>query len=374
MARKFLYLVALATALLIAGAILLVLFSDRATRIAFVPSAKFAEPGALTVDTYADPAMWIARPGLAQDPSRWRPKGTEALPPLPEGAPKAEVFFVHPTSLFDSKAWNAALGDADARARAAMLVRGIASAFGDAGEVWAPRYRQATLGAFLTEEPQAQQAIDAAYRDVALAFDAFLTDLPPDAPIVLAGHSQGALHVLRLYRDRVKGHDLAARVAAVYAVGWPISIAHDLPVLGLHPCATADEPGCLIAYSSFAEPADPSSMLKAYFASKGFDGKVRGEGPVLCVNPLTGTRGASAGAALNLGTLKPNAEMTDGELVPSAVPARCDGRGLLLIGDPPNLGPYTFPGNNYHVYDVPLFWANLRADVSRRLAAWDLAH
>ena len=24
------------------------------------------------------------------------------------------------------------------------------------------------------------------------------------------------------------------------------------------------------------------------------------------------------------------------------------------------MGPYVLPGNNYHVYDYPLFWANVR--------------
>jgi len=42
---------------------------------------------------------------------------------------------------------------------------------------------------------------------------------------------------------------------------------------------------------------------------------------------------------------------------------------LLLIGDPPDLGPYVLPGNNYHVYDIPLFWRNVQADVLRRVAA-----
>jgi len=32
------------------------------------------------------------------------------------------------------------------------------------------------------------------------------------------------------------------------------------------------------------------------------------------------------------------------------------------------------PGNNYHVYDMTLFWANLRADYERRTAAWLKAH
>jgi len=28
------------------------------------------------------------------------------------------------------------------------------------------------------------------------------------------------------------------------------------------------------------------------------------------------------------------------------------------------------PGNNYHVYDYSLFWANVRADANRRLKAF----
>ena len=55
---------------------------------------------------------------------------------------------------------------------------------------------------------------------------------------------------------------------------------------------------------------------------------------------------------------------------PGRVPARCAGRGFLLIGGGPDVGPYTLPGNNYHVYDYSLFWANVRADALRRLAAF----
>ena len=53
------------------------------------------------------------------------------------------------------------------------------------------------------------------------------------------------------------------------------------------------------------------------------------------------------------------------------MPARCDVRGFLLIGENgPDLGPYVLPGNNYHVYDYALFWANIRADAAARLAAF----
>ena len=59
-----------------------------------------------------------------------------------------------------------------------------------------------------------------------------------------------------------------------------------------------------------------------------------------------------------------------GRLVAGTVPAQCDPAGYLLIGPPPAIGPLVLPGNNYHVYDVALFWAAVRADMARRVAAW----
>ena len=69
----------------------------------------------------------------------------------------------------------------------------------------------------------------------------------------------------------------------------------------------------------------------------------------------------------------PDEDLGSGELVEGAVPARCGKQGLLLIGDPPELGPGVLPGNNYHVYDIPLFWRNLQRDVERRMRAWAAA-
>ena len=66
--------------------------------------------------------------------------------------------------------------------------------------------------------------------------------------------------------------------------------------------------------------------------------------------------------------------MKSGTLRPAMVPARCDSRGLLLIGQPPEMGNLVFPGNNYHVYDIPLFWENLRLDTIRRVNAWAGGH
>ena len=366
MARKFLYVIAVLIVLVIAGAFAYRLYGTQLLRLALVPRETFVGERPIDAAAYADKAMWIARPDIDGNPTRWTPSGY-----TPATAPGAAVFFIHPTSYLARDHWNAPLGDREANDRAALFLRGQASAFNEAGQVWAPRYRQATFGAFLTNVTDAQRALDLAYGDVSAAFDAFLMQIDPARPIILAGHSQGALHLERLLRDRIaKDPALAKRIVAAYVVGWPISTTTDLGALGLPACATADQPGCILSWESFAEPADPSLILDTYDATTGFDGHPRKGTAILCINPLTGTPDTAAPASANLGTLYPTADLSSAAIVAARVPARCAGRGFLLIGEPPNLGSYVLPGNNYHVYDYSLFWANVRADAGRRLAAF----
>ncbi|MCB2065603.1 MAG: DUF3089 domain-containing protein [Erythrobacter sp.] len=389
MLRRFLYIVTFLIVLVIAVLFVLRVYAEELTELALVPDVQFAEQAPLADNAWQDPAMWFSRPSMdpANDPARWQPALREgsAPPPAEEEtaqadsasaeAPRFAVFFIHPTSFMERSAWNAPLDDETSQARARVMVRGMASAFNRASEIWAPRYRQATYGAFLTDAPAAGQALDAAYRDVSEAFDFFVDSVPDDMPIVIAGHSQGGYHVVRLLLDRIKGTPLADRVAVAYAVGMPISVQTDLPELGLPPCATPLQAGCLASWASFAEPADTGQYLRLYNETPGINGASRSGTPILCFNPLTGTLNQAAGAERNLGTLVPQDDLANGDLVPGAVPARCDpATGVLLIGDPPDLGAYVLPGNNYHVYDIPLFWANLQADVVTRVEAWQAAH
>ena len=378
MARKFLYFVAFCITLVIAGAILLALFPNQLTKLATVPSVAFTPVKPLEANAYEDPALWYSRPGIGlKDPARWQPAyaNDRGLLPTPADppAPRFAVFFVHPTSYLSRASWNAPLengGDPDAERIARIYLRGMASPFNAASEIWAPRYRQATMGAFLTDAPEGKQAIDAAYADVREAYRYFLSSIAPDTPIVLAGHSQGSLHLKRLLAEEVRGSPAADRLAAAYIVGWPVSLQHDLPQMGFPACAAPDQSGCVLSWQSFAEPADPSLVLEAYGSMPALDGDAPGVSPMLCTNPLTGTFGGEAPASANLGTLVPEDSMEKGELAPGLVPARCDNRGILLIGAPPEMGSYVLPGNNYHVYDLPLFWANTKADVIRRVETW----
>ncbi|MDE2597207.1 MAG: DUF3089 domain-containing protein [Sphingomonadales bacterium] len=367
MARKFLYIVAFCIVVYMAGRLALTLFPEQITRAALVPGGRFEPQPPVAGNAYAADSLWISRPGMAGgDPARFLPQGAaQNANPLP-----AAVFFVHPTSYLERKHWNGPVDDRDAARIAAMMVRGMASAFNGSPDLWVPRYRQATLGAFLTDAPEARQALDLAYGDVARAFDRFVASTPADQPIVLAGHSQGAYHLRRLIKEKVAGTPLARRVVAVYAIGWPVSLEHDLPAMAMPACQTATQTRCVLSWLSYAEPANPAMTLSAYERSSGLDGKSLKGSAFICSNPLTGSLGGTAPAAVNLGTLVPDEKAHSAALKPGMVPARCGADGLLYIGPAPDLGPYVFPGNNFHVYDIPLFWANLRADVTRRVAAW----
>jgi hypothetical protein len=380
--RRFLYGIVISLLVVLAVLFGLRLYSEDLTRLALVPTIDFSEQEALADNAYADPAMWFSRPGMGApaDPARWQPAYRQGMAspvtpaasetPASAAPPPFAVFFVHPTSYYESSRWNAPLDDEQSQQFARIFVRGLGSAFNQASEIWAPRYRQATFGSFLADSPSSRKAIDAAYRDVAQAFDLFAARVDPQTPIVLAGHSQGALHVLRLLREKVAGTPLVNRVAAVYPVGWPISVEHDLPALPLPACAASGQAGCVSSWISFANDPDPAMMLGIYAASPGYDGQPRGDSPILCVNPLTGSVNGVADMDANLGTLVPSGDLTTGDLVPGAVPASCNRQGLLMIGDPPEMGAHVLPGNNYHIYDIPLFWANLRKDVVNRVTAW----
>ena len=147
MVRKFLHAVVVLLVLIIAAAFALRVWGDSLGEIAFVPSEQFVEQDPLAGNAYADTAMWLSHPRFtaATDPARWRPDGA---PPPPADAPGFAVFFVHPTSYLERTRWNAPLVDEQSYTRARTFLRGLASPFASAREVWSPRYRQATFGAF----------------------------------------------------------------------------------------------------------------------------------------------------------------------------------------------------------------------------------
>jgi len=364
-ARRFLMIIFVLTLLTVAGAFAFFQYGGRVLMDQAVPKGHFVAAAAGGGPDYSQPANWIARPGSGDSPANWLPEGVQ------KGAVgNAAVFYIHPTTYLHTDRWNAPVqpgGDSEFRTR--LFTQSQASAFNDAGQIWAPRYRQAAFGAFLLSSGDAAKALDLAYADVRTAFEQFLKEAG-DRPIILAGHSQGALHLERLLRERIAGTPIAKRVVAAYVVGWPISRTADLPALGLPACSAPEQGGCILSWLTFGEPANPDLVLNSYQGSAGLNGLKRKREDLLCVNPLTGKPDSAAPPQANPGTLVPTQDLKSATLEPGLVGARCDNGLLIVSGEIPPLGPFVLPGNNYHVYDYALFWGAIRKDAERRLAAW----
>ena len=355
MARKFLWLIAILTALVLLAAIIWRMFAEPLIRFAFVPSGSYAESELAPAPDYQAAENWVARPDIPANPALWTPKGYAAAP-----KPAAAVFFVSPTAWLGRSAWNAPLDDPDTNDRLNRFTQMQASVFNGVADVWVPRYRQATFGAFLQPGPDAAQALALAYTDVERAFDAFLAAQPADRPIILAGHSQGSLHLLHLLKQRRAA--LGDRLVAVYAIGWAVALPDDPAAVGVPACAESAQSGCILSWQSYAADGELKEALARLAPVPDLAGKPIGARAMLCVNPLTGGP-TPAGADRNAGMLSGE------ELLPHKVGAGCDARGLLLISPTPkDAGPYVLPGGNFHVYDYSLFWANIRADVEARLS------
>jgi len=363
-ARRFLTIIFVLTLIFVAGAFAIYQWGGRILLDQAIPRGHFEPAKAGGGPDYSKDDSWLSRPGLP-GASDWTPAGVET-----SSEKTAAVFYIHPTTYLDTDRWNAPLnagGETTFRTR--LFVQSQASAFNGVAEVWAPRYRQAAFGAFLLKSEDAEKALGLAYRDVAAAFDQFVRQAG-DRPIILAGHSQGALHLERLLREKVAGTPLAKRIVAAYVVGWPISTTSDLHALGLPACRTEEQAGCILSWMTFGDPPNPDFILRDWAKTKGFNGGDRRQEDVLCVNPISGTLNGAAPPADNPGTLIPNSDLRSATLQAGALGAHCDKGLLILDGMPAASGGFVLPGNNYHAYDYALFWGAIRRDAERRLAAW----
>lgn len=364
-ARRFLIFITVLTLLGIAGAVAIFQFGQQVLIDQATPKGNFQESAPSSGPDYRSLANWLSWPDTHGSPAEWVPVGFAGAENPDRGA---ATFYIHPTTYLKADRWNAPLDDRESQERAALFAQTQGSAFGQVSAVWAPKYRQAAYGAFLLKTRDAQSALNLAYSDISSAFDNFLERVPADQPIILAGHSQGALHLIRLLRDRKE--QLQGRIVAAYAVGWPIDSEADLPALGLPACRAPDQAGCILSWLSFADPPNPDLILSAWREEAGLTGAPRNRERLLCVNPISGSVGGSAPPAANPGTLVPTGDFASASLVEGAVGARCANGLLILDGEIPPLGPFVLPGNNYHVYDYALFWGAIRRDSERRLAAW----
>ena len=307
------------------------------------PSQSFAEDQRQAGPDYTNPDYWAARPDK-EDSADVQPNGFSSNASVSK---PVAVFFVHPTTYVRGDHWNQPLDHAATnKTTDDTVMRDQASVFNGCCDVYAPRYRQATLFAFsdTSEAKNGQQALAHAYGDVAAAFEQFLQE-NPQRPIVLAGHSQGSHHLDRLIEERVVGTDVEQRLVAAYPIGFSVDTSNGLPV-----CENASQTGCQATWNANAEGAN------VVLAQPGD----------ICVNPLTWTTDAVlAGHEANLGSVTFGAL---GNIEPGVADAMCQ-NGQLIVSEvrSPNYDFMPFGEGNYHIYDYSFYHMNLRQNVQARV-------
>ena len=335
------------------------------------PPASFDATPVPPAPDYANPRAWLALPGR-NGPERSTPPGMTAIDE--RGAP-ADVFFVHPTTFKGNPVWNARY-DAphDAAPLDAPVLLGQVSVFNGCCRMYAPHYRQATLAGL-----KVPAAMDVAYADVAAAFRYYIAHLNHGRPFIIASHSQGTAHAIRLIQQEILATALQRRLIAAYLIGG--YVPDTFPELGLPVCDTARQTGCVLSWNASETGRTGARMIadnRAYW----WRGRHVTDGPsrAVCVNPLTWRREGTAPEAANPGSLPfPAAPFgTKAKALPplaSAVTGAACHDDLLDVHVPWSAGSgfvdkLSVIFGSYHLNDYGLFYGAMRRNAAERTDAW----
>ena len=321
---------------------------------------------------YNKRSAWAVWPGV---PSRADivPKGSRVGR---AGQTDADVFFIHPTTYLSNETWNARFNEGGFTGQQLdETVLGYqVSAFNACCRMFVPRYRQATISAFLRPTSDSFKAYALAYSDVQRAFNHYLKTENRGRPFILASHSQGSLHATRLIHERIdQDPALRRRLVVAYVVGasLPTGRSHTrIPV-----CSSPRQTGCLVDWNS-------ASRLTILALGRGLmvtwaDGRYSAVGlkSWLCVNPLSWRRdGRSVPASANTGALPfPGLDKPVPALRRGVTGAQCRrGRVIVKIGSKNQVGftdALTRFGS-FHNLDYSLFYQSIRQNAVERVAAF----
>ncbi|TXS92021.1 DUF3089 domain-containing protein [Parahaliea maris] len=334
---------------------------------AAVPFAEQVPPDA---PDYRNSASWAALPEA--------PGASAAIPPgaSPVSAERpADVFYVHPTTDLSSERWNQDVADAATNAWTDVsVIARQASVFNACCQVYAPRYRQASMLGVRSSGPgrEGENAYDLAYTDILRAFDDYIEHRNHGRPFILAGHSQGGLMVYRLLRDRIDSRPLQARLVAAYAIGVDLmegDFGRSFQTLSV--CAEPAQTACVLSWNAGTREVNLDQYQSLAGSRYAHEYQTQEGRRGVCVNPLTFRASQPAAPATSsLGAVpgKPG-EGAPRALVAGGVAAHCQ-RGFLVVDVDPALELASLPGGSMHYHDFGLFYEDVRRNAQLRVNHW----
>ncbi len=257
-----------------------------------IDRSHLADTGTKPLD-YADPALWVCRPGNDPneclrdiDATEIRSDGSrEVLPHKRAEDPEVDCFYVYPTVALTGSGNMTDFSDISA-VLDPLLSQAVR--FTRICEVYAPLYRQVVLnssGGMITTTGDRELPVN----DVKAAFKYYLEHLSKGRKFVLMGHSQGTTMLKALIASEIDNDpELRARMVSALLIGSSVDVPEGEVVGGVFKnipgCTKPGQTGCVISYATFDAAAPPG-------ASSVF-GRAAAGNQALCTNPrlLSGER------------------------------------------------------------------------------------
>jgi hypothetical protein len=299
---------------------------------------------------YSDLQYWAAHP--------WKWDPSDSIPvPLKNGEKDSlvDVFFLHPTMYtfkMDKGKMNAAIDDDYINAKtdySTILYQ--ASVFNQHARVFAPRFREAHISAYLFKDSASSAgAFDLAYEDVINSFEYYLQHYNAGRPIIIASHSQGTTHALRLLKDYFENKPLQKQLVVAYVVGMAIPKEY---FSTLKMCTDSLQTSCLCGWRTFRKGYKPSYVKKAIGGS-------------FVTNPLTWkTDGEYASQKMNNGSVL----YKFNKLYKATTDAQIN-TDVLWVKKPKFPWSFLYFSRNYHAGDINLYYLNLRQNTGQRINSY----
>ena len=338
------------------GAIALIIIilsgcSPKTTAISSKMNGFVSESG---IPDYSQLNYWASHPEKV-DPADSVPK-----PLMGNGLEKvADVFFLHPTTLTDDdkiKEINARIDDTELNKKTDLLpILYQASVFNERSRIFAPRYRQAHIGMYFEKDSAKKYAaFNLAYEDIKNAFIYYLEHYNQGRPIIIASHSQGTTHSIRLLKEFFDGKPLAKQLVCGYLIGMGVkkSQYENIPV-----CNDSLQTGCFVSWRTYRKDFEDSIIN-------------RRDTSIAVVNPISWTTGKElVGRDIQKGAVLYNFD----KIIEHTQGAQAEGNALW-VSHPKFPGSFLYTKKNYHAGDINLFYLDIRENVSRRIGAFMSTH
>ncbi|VXC51379.1 DUF3089 domain-containing protein [Oceanicaulis sp. UBA2681] len=324
-----------------------------------VPFQTYQRPPA---PDYTQDEAWAARPDVR----------------LPDEAGHPAVFFIHPTTYDGGSHWNAPYDRPQEAVELSQIVlpNYAAPFLVQDVELYAPRYRQASLYTFMNNREDSVLARELAQMDIQRAFTQFLRETDPEQPFFIVGVGQGGAIALDVLARRVAPDPaVRRRLTAAYIIEAPTPL--DLlagPLSTIPVCTDPSEVRCLVGWVA-VRPQETARIEALTQRSRALDSRGRltpvEDRALLCVNPVLWTANEDyAPARLHRGAAAAEGLMLTDAPSPmtNQTGAQCQG-GLLMI-DQPRASALRRPGRlaeDRRVRPSNLFYMDIRANAQARL-------